>query len=106
MKVRGEYSQDDMEDGTDLREISKGLRHFLDVRSLDRGGNLGFLFPAEAVEDAAGMTDLEADMAAGDPGLAAEVDVRKDHYMAKGPDSTPVLVVAYLRLEVEDSCVT
>ena len=105
MKVRGGYSQDDMEDGRGLREISKGKRHFLDVRTLDRGHGLEFLFPGEAVEDA-DMTDLEADMAAGGPGLAAEVDVRRDHYMAKGPDSTLGLVVAYLRLEVEDSCVT
>ncbi len=105
MKVRGGYSQDDMEDGRDLREISKGLRHFLDVRNLDREHSLELLFLGEVVEDA-DMADLEADMAAGGPGLAAEVDVRRDHYMAKGPDSTLGLVVAYLRLEVEDSCVT
>ncbi|KAJ9493337.1 hypothetical protein H2202_011194, partial [Exophiala xenobiotica] len=102
MKIREGYSRDDMEGGRDLREISKGKRHFLDVRSLDRGHSLEFLFRGEAVEDA-DMTDLEADMAAGGPGLAAQVDVRRDHYMAKGPDSTPGLVVAYLRLEVEDS---
>ena len=94
-----------MKDGRDLREISKGLRHLLDVRSLDRGHSLEFLFREEAVEDA-DMADLEADMATGSPGLAGEVDVRRDHYMATGPDSTLGLVVVYLRLEVEDSCVT
>ena len=54
------------------------------------------------------MIDLAEDTIADGQDLAAAVDVQRAHYsyMATEPDSRLGLVVAWLRLESCDSCVT
>lgn len=98
----GYYSQSGIESVGFPPAISMGLIHFLVVRNLDPEDNLVFLDPGE--ED---KTEAEVDMAADGEDLGVAADVQKIHYMARASGSTPGLVAAYLRLEVEeDSCAT